>query len=324
MRNKPATKKILSIDGGGIRGIIPANILARIERKTNKPIREIFQLIAGTSTGGIICLALIHGLKAEEMLNFYLKNSEVIFKDTLRDDVRDGFGKNIGADYSQKNLERIFKVIFRKAKLKDLFHPKRAIALVPAYDLSPFEKGHPVNFKPKVFNSLSEDDKNELLVNVACRTTAAPTYFPIREKKYIDGGVAINHPAMAAVAFAINNDPQNGMNLKLNELKVLSLGTGVSNQLRIEPQKVDNGDWGNIQWMKYLPDLVTESNIQTSEYYVRQILNFNNDIDKRYLRIQPTLDVKIEIDTTSPQLLNYLRRTAENIPIEPILKFLNE
>ena len=161
-------------------------------------------------------------------------------------------------------------------------------------------------------------------MDIACRTTAAPVYFPIREKKYIDGGVAINHPAMASVAFAINRDPDKGLNYSLNELKVLSLGTGTTNKNRVDPRKIGVGNWGIIKWLKYLPDLMTESNIQTSEYYIKQVLNTDNKLDKYYMRIQPILKQLIKLDTYTPKALNHLLKIANQIPIDPIVNFLEE
>lgn len=317
-------KKLLSIDGGGVRGIIPATLLARISEKVNKPIHEYFDLIAGTSTGGLIALCMANGMCAEEVQNFYLHKIKSIFKDTILDNFKDGFGKNLGADYDPKNLERILKVIFKNRTLGDIKLKKNCTVLVPAFDISPVRNGKPANFKPKVYNSHSADYQNEMLVDIACRTTAAPTYFPIREKKFIDGGVAINHPAMAAVAFAINRDPNKGLNYSLDELKVLSLGTGTSNKTRIDPKKVGDGNWGIIKWLKYLPWLLTESNVQATEYYIRQVLNIDNRLDKHYLRIQPQLKQLIELDTLAPKSLNYLLTIANKIPIEPIVEFLEE
>ncbi|MBN4065775.1 patatin-like phospholipase family protein [Candidatus Amoebophilus asiaticus] len=316
-------KKILSIDGGGTRGIIPLTILAKIEERTAKDIRDIFTLIAGTSTGGAICLSLCYGLKAKDILKIYTDDTKIIFKDTVLDNIMDGFGKSLGADYDQKNLERILKVVLGTSKLKDIYFPDKAIALVPAFDLSPSKKGNPVNFRPKVFNSYSQDDKEELLVDIACRTSAAPTYFPIREQKYIDGGVAINHPAMAAIAFALNTDSDKGLSLKPDDLKVLSLGTGTTNQDRIDPEEIGDGDWGNFKWIKYLPDLLTESNIQCTEYYVKQILNINNNLSKHYLRIQPEIKKAVRIDSKDPRTIKFLLKEGQKVNIDTILEFLD-
>jgi len=315
-------KKILSIDGGGMRGIIPVTLLSRIEKATNKPIRELFDLMAGSSTGGLISILLVNGLKAEKILDFYIDHSKNIFKDTVIDHIIDSFGKNIGADYDQKNLERVLTIILGDTRLKDVNKKGKAAILIPVFDLAPLDKGKPVNLKPKVYNSISAKDKNEKLVDIALRATAAPTYFPIREQRYIDGGIVINHPAMAALAFGINKDKTNGMNFDIKNLKVLSLGTGTANHARIMKDVIGDGDWGNLRWAPYLPDLINESNIEVSEYYVRQVLNINNNLNKRYLRIQPALNTIIKMDVKEKKVLKQIIGLAKKIKLKPILEFL--
>ncbi|MBL4654754.1 MAG: patatin-like phospholipase family protein [Bacteroidia bacterium] len=317
-------KKILSIDGGGIRGLLPITLLARLEEELNKPLREHFQLMAGTSTGGLIVLCLAHGLSAKEVQEFYLVKTRNIFKDNVLDDIKDGFGKSLGADYDQKNLERILHVIFGDTTLGNLKKKSNCNVLIPAFDISPEKEGNPVNFRPKVYNSVDENDSNEKLVDVACRTSAAPTYFPIREQHFIDGGVSINHPAMAALAFAINKNLKNGLGYNMHDIKMLSIGTGTANQNRISLKEIGDGDWGSLKWIKYLPDLITESNIQSSEYYVKQVLNYNDDVDKHYLRVQPQLENLIKIDTKDPKILEDLINSANKISIDNILSFLED
>lgn len=298
---------ILSIDGGGTRGIIPATILECIARDSGKHPTEIFDMMAGTSTGGIICIGLAAMKPPSRLVDLYLKESKKIFHDTGWDDFRDGFGKNLGADYSQDELAKILKEEFGNTTLGDVHtslqqtHQKEKILMVTSFDLNPQDSnGKQENFKPAVFNSSFKRDREERLVDLALRTSAGPTYFPIYQKKYVDGGVALNHPAMAAVAFALNcgedekehkyREPdglKKGLNKSPAEIKVLSLGCGTSNGNSISPQRIGKGDWGNLKWIKYLPDLLTESNVQASEYYVQQVLGATD-----YKRIQLEFDDK--------------------------------
>ena len=290
--------KILSIDGGGTRGIIPATILDCIYRETGKHPTDIFSLLAGTSTGGILCTGLAFGKSTQEMVSLYLDKSDEIFYDTGWDDIRDGFGKNLGADYSNKKFKRILEDIFGDATLHDIYQKvgEDTNLMVCSFDLNPEEGGKPINFRPKVFHSHFIRDMQVKLADLCLMTSAGPTYFPIYQNKYVDGGVSLNNPAMAALAYAINagesdvaeyrhpNGVKKGLGKELSDLKILSIGCGTSNKNFIpadEIRKKDKGDWGNLQWVKYLPDLLTESNVQASNYYVSQLLP-----DDRYKRLQ--------------------------------------
>ncbi|GAB3907038.1 patatin-like phospholipase family protein [Larkinella knui] len=311
--NKPL--RILSIDGGGTRGLIPATILQCIELDTGKKPLDLFDLFIGTSTGGIISIGLFAGLQTGQLVDLYLNKAEEIFDDSWFDDVRDGFGKKLGADYSNTNLKKILKDLFADKTLGDVHNQHntdlassdfRKMLMIPSFDLNPTVKVgdemKPTNFRATVFNSFLQRYKDDKLVDLALRTSAGPTYFPIYDRKYIDGGVALNHPAMAAVAFAINDNVfgtddgetpdycypdglKKGLGLKLSDLRVLSISCGTSNKNFVPPSDIKTGDWGEIQWVKYLPDLLTESNVQVSEYYVSQVLSKNT-----YKRLAPTFD----------------------------------
>src|SRR4028118_547178 len=136
-----ATKLILAIDGGGTRGIIPATILALLEEKMGKPCNQIFDLIAGTSTGGIIALALAAGIRGKVIQELYLENADEIFYDDFWDNLRDGFGKHLGADYRQDKLKKILQGMVGNMTMGDIYttsinSPKPFTVMVPAFDLS--------------------------------------------------------------------------------------------------------------------------------------------------------------------------------------------
>lgn len=322
-------KKILSIDGGGTRGLIPATMLALLEKKTGKRCRDIFDMIAGTSTGGIIAVALAHGLPAQTIADLYLDKAAEIFDDSWWDNLRDGFGKNVGADYSQGKLKKILEGLLGDANMGQVnawaTQQHRDFALmVPSFDLNPEPKeGNPDrNYRPKVFKSISPDDAPALLVDIACATSAGPTYFPIYQSEhlpgaYVDGGVAINHPAMSALALAVNQDIEDGvkkgMSWDIKTCRVFSLGTGTSNTNRLSKSDIGKGDWGNLQWIKYLPDLLVESNIQASEYYIQQMIPKPKE---NYLRIQHDLapiskGKSIGLDTVKKETLTAMKHVAE-------------
>ncbi|MGE5457566.1 MAG: patatin-like phospholipase family protein, partial [Methanococcaceae archaeon] len=120
--------RILAIDGGGIRGIVSAVILDRLNRETN--LVNSFDLAAGTSTGGLIALALAHGVDINAIKNIYLDKGKFIFNDTWYDDLKDLLGLT-GADYNSENLCSVLKSVFGDTRMKDLKHH----VLVTAFDL---------------------------------------------------------------------------------------------------------------------------------------------------------------------------------------------
>lgn len=293
--------RILALDGGGSRGIIPATILDCLHKETGINPLEHFDLIAGTSTGGIIGIALAAGISPAELVDLYLNKSGEIFSENWLDEIS-GMDEHLQADYSNKKLKRILEKLLGTTTMGQLqqnaaFGKKNKTLMVCSFDLDPLSSDPQTkdfNYRPAVFNSSFIRDKNELLVDLALRTSAGPTYFPVYQH-HIDGGVAMNNPSMAAIAFAINDHVsdtgkycypkgiQKGMNLSLRDLRLLSIGCGTSNRTFVpadEIRKRKNGNWGSIQWIKYLPDLITESNMQSSWYYVEQVLS-----DKNFHRI---------------------------------------
>lgn len=297
-----ANFKILTIDGGGTRGVIPATILDLIFKEKGKHPIEIFSLLTGTSTGGVLCTAYAYGIETSQLVDLYLEKPEDIFYDTGWDDFRDGFGKNIGADYSNKKFKKILAETFGTATLGDIdqkLRPGEKSLMVCSFDLNPEENGQPINFRPRIYHSSFIKDKDLSLIDLCLMTSAGPTYFPIY-KNHVDGGVSLNNPSMAALAYAINSHDdgegeyrhpdgkRKGLGLNLNDLKLFSLGCGTSNKNYISEKAIKsqrNGDWGNLQWVKYLPDMLTETNMQASAYYVNQLLP-----QDRYLRIHPNFN----------------------------------
>lgn len=297
-----ANFKILTIDGGGTRGIIPATILDLIFQEKGLHPADIFSLLTGTSTGGILCTAYAYGIETSKMVDLYLQKPEDIFHDTGWDDFRDGFGKNIGADYSNKRFKKILTDIFgtdTMGHIDQQLGPREKSLMVCCFDLNPEDNGEPVNFRPRIYHSNFIKDKDVSLVDLCLMTSAGPTYFPIY-KNHVDGGVSLNNPSMAALAYAINrhddgegeyrhpDGKRKGLGLNLSDLKLLSLGCGTSNRNYIADKVIKsqkNGDWGNLQWVKYLPDMLTETNMQASTYYVNQLLPGD-----RYVRIHPSFN----------------------------------
>ncbi|BDD00682.1 patatin-like phospholipase family protein [Persicobacter psychrovividus] len=335
--------KLLTIDGGGTRGVIPATILMHLEeylqgKQAGKSLNHYFDLVMGTSTGGIIALAIGAGIPMRAIRDLYLKEASEIFKDSIFDDLRDGFWNLFGADYTQKVLSQKLQAEFEKAgvtTMGEINRTSRAKILVAAFHLNPAANEQGVhNFRPRIFNSWFRRDSDLPLYKIGCATSAGPTFFPVyglNDHRYIDGGVAMNNPAMAAVSFAMNKniDPsstahggpegqQKGLGKSIHELALLSLGTGTSNTAHISAEQVGKGDWGAAKWINHMSDLLTEANMQSTAYYVEQLFHDNKD----YLRVNFNLaDPKyqlnlkdgeaIKIDETDPQRLQQLVDIAD-------------
>lgn len=252
--------KILSIDGGGIRGIIPCKILAELEteliRKEGPEARlcDYFDLICGTSTGGIIAIGLALGLKASDILELYVEHGKEIFPSTRRNKLHKGicFVRNFPF-YERGTLKRLLKDVYNKVTIdKDtrIGHARTRL-LVPVYNS---EHGTIHIFKTAHHSGLVNDYQIPA-VDVALATSAAPVYFEpysftytvkgtCVEKTYrniIDGGIVANNPSYLGLTEAMA-----GLNMPLKDISLLSLGTGIDYFAKnISSSKMGAGFWAN-------------------------------------------------------------------------------
>ena len=313
----PSRIRILSIDGGGIRGVLTAALLDRIEAARSGFLSKVF-LFAGTSTGGILALGLAAGRAPSDMRDLYVTNARDIFDDSIWDDLRD-LGRLRGAEYGLKKLKRALVREFGDITLRRL-RPRHV--LIPTFDLdnvdelSARDKADPSkrHWKPKFFHNLAGSDSKdgaELVVDVALRTSAAPTYFPSYQG-YVDGGVVANNPAMAALAQALDARGRNG-GCKLEEIALLSLGTGTS----LEFVKGRRHDWGYAQWVKPLVRLILDGNMGVADYQCRQILR------DRYCRLAPIFPAGTVIQSDDIDRIPELLAFAAGVDLDPTLDWLD-
>ena len=199
-----AKYRILSIDGGGVRGLLVTVLLQQLDKRL-PGWRDRVDLLAGTSTGGIIALGLAKGLTPTDLRILYYDKSPRIFGDSLLDNIRD-LGRVVGAEFSNRNLRQELEAVFGATKLQNL--GKRV--LISSFDLDN-EDPDPAKrtWKPKFFHNFPGTDTDGSLraVDVALYTSAAPTYFPSVDG-YVDGGVAANNPSMAALAQSLDRRSQ--------------------------------------------------------------------------------------------------------------------
>jgi len=275
--------RILSFDGGGIRGLVTLALLKRLETQIPNLIKSA-DLLAGTSTGGIIALGLAAGKSVDDLIALYQNNGKKIFDDSWLNNIRNVDGL-VGADYEQTELQTLLQGIFADKQLKDL--GKRV--LIPSFDLDDEDPDETKRtWNPKFFHNFPgpDSDGDESVVDVALNTSAAPTYFPTHAT-YIDGGVVANNPSMAAVAQTQDNrntDPAPA----LGDIRVLSLGTGTN----LSFVNGENLDWGLAQWAKPLVSLLLDASMGIADYQCRFMLRDN------YRRIAPVFphDTNIKLD----------------------------
>ncbi len=297
--------RILSLDGGGIRGVYTAQLLVRLEKQVPGFLSKI-DLVAGTSTGGIIAIGLAGGLTPQDLVDLYVNKGTAIFDDSWLDNIMD-LGKIGGADYDSTNLKKaLVKAYGKDTKLSDLSKK----VLVPAFDLDNEATGAtPRTWKPKFFHNYkgSDSDGAELAVDVAMRTSAAPTFFPAYQG-YVDGGVVANNPSLSALTQAL--DAKAG-NQDLKNIKLLSLSTGI-NPTYIKGKDLD---WGYAQWAKPLLSLMIDGVMGVADYQCNQLLN------DRYHRLEPILPEAIALDDAKK--VTRLVQLADQVNLNETVKWLN-
>jgi len=264
MERSLAVYRILTLDGGGIRGLLSAVLMDELDRRHPGWLDRV-DMIAGTSTGGILALALAKGLKPAELADLYYDLGSIVFKDNLLDDVRD-LGRVIGADYATRHLRGELEKIFSDTRLEDL--DKRV--LITAFDLDneavpPEER----SWKPKFFHNFPGEgsDGERRAADVALYTSAAPTYFPSVDG-YIDGGVVANHPGMVALSQTQDKRSEIPDRPRVDEIRLFSIGAGKV----LSHIKRPTHNWGLVQWAKPLLNLMLDAVSGVPDFQCRQML----------------------------------------------------
>jgi predicted acylesterase/phospholipase RssA len=278
--------KALTIDGGGIRGLIPALVLAEIERRTGRRMATMVDLIAGTSTGGIIAcgLAKPDPLSGEEIAAIYEQDGPKIFDRSLVKTVT-SVGGLLDELYSADGLVASLRRHLGTTRLTEATTP----VILTVYDL-----------EARQAVLLRSDADDVSMVDGAHATSAAPTYFepvPLGPRTFVDGGVFAINPAVFAYAEA-------GAAPEL----LLSLGTG--SHTRPLPYDEVKG-WGKLQWAVPIIDVVFDGSADAVDAQLSRLAQ------DRYLRLQTRLmQASDDLDDASPENLAALRREAERLIAE--------
>lgn len=266
--------RILALDGGGIKGAFTASALATLEKSVGLPIVDHFDMVAGTSTGGIIAIGMGMGLDTKQLLQFYRERGPVIFPVTR---FHQRWGRNVRhifkTKYSQDALFQELKTAYFPDDKTKVLGDSKCRLVIPAYDA--------VSGACHIFrtphNPLLTSDEFTNAAEVALATAAAPTYFSaakvrnmIANATYFDGGVWANCPAMAAIIEAVCY-----LDVPLDRIDILSIGT-TEEPFTVKMMKRS----GILRWGKTLIELLMNAQVESSIQHAERLVG-----EPRFLRI---------------------------------------
>lgn len=249
-REKPF--KILSIDGGGILGLLPCLMLAELEKRflNGDPIGRHFDMVTGTSTGGIIALGLGQGKSAQEISKLYIERGEYIFPGNWLVRRLRGLGQWIVSPYDRRNLENELRREFGDA----VFGTSAIATCIPSFE---GRYGEPYVFKTPHHPDYKKD-QHEKIVDVALATAAAPTYFAAVQRDgyvFADGGIWANNPCMIGLVDALTC-----FDIDRTQVRLLSLGCGQSTYRMRWWHRIG----GTIFWAKHFVDATVRAQSHNS------------------------------------------------------------
>ena len=342
--------RIISFDGGGIRGAFSARLIERIEKERPGFVAKT-TLFAGTSVGGFLALLLAKGIEPSTIVDLFVNRGQEIFADRGWLDRVSSVDELFQADFDNQALYKELHALLGDTTLAEL----QSKVLVPAFDLDNQDEESKKTatrvykarfWKPKFMHNFEGPgcDGDLKAIDVAMRSSAAPTYFPSYQG-YVDGGLVDNNPAMSALAKAVKMGGATGMSeehkellsqvatfigkhqsdpgakeimqglLKLlaNQVALLSVGTGLN------PHYVSGKehDWGFKQWLegKKLLNLLFDGMIDVPHYQCTQLLN------GRYRRVNVLLDDPI--DLADIDRVNDLIQIADGVDLDTLLEWVD-
>ncbi|HEY5956719.1 MAG TPA: patatin-like phospholipase family protein [Polyangiaceae bacterium] len=304
------TIRILSLDGGGIRGLIPALVLDALEKRAKRPIGELFDLIAGTSTGAILALGLTLAdargkprYSARDLFDLYIERGNEIFSRSLWKRMSSVEGLT-DERYPSSGIEGVLKRYFGDALLKDTL----VDVLIAAYEL---ERRQPFLFRTRYARQPPRPNErfDYPIWQVARSSSAAPTYFepyhlPGEDSSYytlVDGGVYANNPAMCALVEAKVLYPD-------ARIQMVSIGTGgLCRPITYDRAK----NWGLVGWARPILDVVFDGVSDTVDFQAGQLLGPD------FYRFQARLDDgSDDLDDASASNLDALIRHARQLLLD--------
>jgi len=302
-------RRILSLDGGGIRGLVTCRWLAGVDAAlgaAGKPqIPGSFDLLAGSSTGGLVACGLALGHAPGQLADVYHARRHEIFPGIARrlwSRTARLFTDGPSAPrYDGRGLETVLADVFGDARLGDC----RVPTLVPSYDT--------ISRKPVIFKSFKPEHA-DLRVRDVCRATAAaPTYFPAHPLRVegldcalIDGGIVANNPTACAIAEALRRDDNVDCT---RDLVVVSVGSGE----RTRPIDLRAArEWGALEWAIPIIDVLFDGNAESVDYIARHI------VGDAYFRLQAPLTIGLDdLDDVSDTNVAALEALAHGYLAQP-------
>lgn len=242
---------ILSIDGGGIRGVFPAHVLACMNERLDINILDSFNMITGTSTGAIIAAGVVTNINATDLVNLFKDKGADIFK-KKKSILPKGYQHGFGSVYCNEVLAKTLVDVLGEITLGEITKP----LLLPATDIG---YGSVHVFK----SSYSKDftrDKGVKLVDAVLASCSAPTFFdPTKVQEYLlaDGGLWANNPSLAAVI-----DANRRLDIPLDKVRVLSLGTGHSRKaygMELDKKWGLLNGWKGKEFIEFMMSLQAQS-----------------------------------------------------------------
>lgn len=250
--------QILALDGGGIKGMFSAAVLAHLESDLNINVAEHFDLIVGTSTGGIIALALGAGMKPSEVVSFYVEHGPKIFRNGLA-----SLKRILRPKHDPTPLEEALKGCFGDKRLADSC--KRLV--IPSYNLGDDD----IYLFKTPHHSRFNRDYTVFMWQVAMATAAAPTYFPsfrgVDRIRLVDGGLWANNPTMIGIIEAIGI-----LDVSAKSIRVCSLGT--TDEIKCHHKSLDEG--GLWQWKEAGIDIVLRGQSKGATAQAQHLLGSEN------------------------------------------------
>lgn len=273
---------ILSITGGGVRGLVTLYEMKELETRLKKPLLDYFDYIGGTSTGGIIASMLAFGYNVQEIINFYEKHGPKIFKKSV---FRWGL---LRPKYDDKYFNYIVEEVFGGRRISEA----KTNLVIPAYNIDTFSK--------RIFKSY--DERSEVgMFDVIRSTASAQTYFKTHNfdnHNYIDGGIVINNPSQLLFTEALYKIRTK----EADNINIVSFGTGRKDT----EVKISKKGRGKLFWAKPTVEILLNEQARSTDYYLNKLVK---TLDTgTYHNIEPILDKSsAKIDDASRSNLTAMR-----------------
>jgi len=317
--------RILCVDGGGIRGLIPALAIAEIEKRLQAEAgpqaraSDYFHMFAGTSTGGLVALSLTApdeknperpAVSAADLAGFYTEDGPKIFHRSLWQRLRTAWGW-LGPKYTLGPLESAIEHRLGTTHIQNALRE----LVVCSYDMTNRE---PYFFKRWRARESPESDRNRPIADAGLATSAAPTYFPSHEidgRALVDGGVFAANPVIVAIVEALKRFGDDPHSLDQDDLMVVSIGTGLHEDGYAQ-EKVRG--WGKLGWVlpqKGEPPILGATlggAADGADHWAHTLLNHPDDPHisaaelgrgPRYFRLQVPLTESVPLDQADDNTL---------------------